>query len=278
MHFASIWTQYLHQLATMVQCSVMAPGKLSSSPTIFQTNKGFYTMTHISFKTQVDAAFTLLAEFKGTSKTGEGVSLTIIDNEGFNLDTVRTTGIKACGDCTHARPTGGRKNGLCYVYTRPGGSQGALGGILKAFEVAEVLELEVFIERFLLLAEAANYARFGKYGDPAASPTTAKIIARLALELRVLDVPYTGYTHQWRKKKAEPLKGLLMASTETTEQTIQAQLEGWYIFEVKPRKAKLDVIWCPAQKAKAEKAAPVTCKDCRMCDGSTVPHIQVRVH
>ncbi len=236
----------------------------------------------MQFKTQLKH-FTLLAEFKGTSKTGEGVSISIIDNKGIDLDTIRQKGQGACGDCQHARPTGQRKQGACYVYSRPGGSQGALGGLAKAFSKAEYLTLNEFNERVLVLAQAANYARIGKFGDPAADNETATAIKSILKLLRANNVPYTGYTHQWTKAKASELTGLLMASTESVEESAEARELGWSTFQVIGRKEEPTQIHCPAQEKKeafkrGELVAIPTCKECQLCDGSKLLSIQVKKH
>ena len=105
-----------------------------------------------TFKT-IGKHFTLLAECKGTSKTGDGVSISIIDNAGINLDTVRSKGMAACGDCPHKKAAPDRKHGTCYVYARPGGGQGALGGLVHTMGRVEGVSSSKFMEQVMTLRE-----------------------------------------------------------------------------------------------------------------------------
>jgi len=231
-----------------------------------------------TFKT-IGKHFTLLAECKGTSKTGEGVSISIIDNAGINLDTVRSKGMAACGDCSQRKAAPDRKHGGCYVYNRPGGGQGAIGGIVNALERADIKSIYQFIEQVVILSEVAGYLRIGKFGDPAADAWTASTLAIIIESLdENTNCIVTGYTHQWRKAKASPLRGLLMASTETNLDTATAIGHGWGAFQIIGRNEKPWLTQCPAQRAKKDKEDHVpTCKECGLCDGTPVT-IQIQKH
>jgi len=235
--------------------------------------------------------FTLLADVKGNKKVGGGLSISIVDNGGFDLDTIRQTGQKACGDCKHARPTDGRVQGACYVYSRPGGGQGALGGILSDLNKATELPLMEFFKQCVQLAKGFKYCRIGKFGDPAASTETVAFFKGFIGALRDADIVYTGYTHNWEKHRARPLRGLLMASCDTYGEALQAIDKNWGVYQVIGRNEETQHLHCPSQRqqkkkkavAKVDKIAALsisvpTCAECGLCDGKRVRIIQVQKH
>ena len=94
--------------------------------------------------------------------------------------------------------------------------------------------------------------RLGAWGDPAAIP----IITLKLLTAEFGD--WTGYTHQW-KNLPRHWGSLLMASTETAEETTVAQAKGWRTFSTEESP---DDILCPATNGETQ------CIDCRMCKGT----------
>ena len=212
--------------------------------------------------------------------------ISILPNGGFDLDSVRSKGSSACGDCPHAT-TAKRENeylrlhgklkkfkhGSCYVYKRVAGSQGALGGINNGFHRCDTVSLIKFVRQVTVLAELTGFIRIGEFGDPAADMQTADIIADI---LKGIDseVVRAAYTHQWRKSKAKNLKGLVMASCDTDEETKRALALGWSVFQVVGRKDTIDGTHCPAQATKGQ----INCDTCGKCDGLDNKLIQINLH
>ena len=230
--------------------------------------------------------FTLFARLGGNSKTGKGVMISILPNGGFDLETVRSKGSSACGDCPHAttakreaeyKRLHGKlkvfKHGTCYVYKRVGGSQGALGGINNGFHRCDTVSLVKFIQQITVLAELTGFIRIGEFGDPAADMQTADIIAAILVSIDS-EVVRAAYTHQWRKAKAKNLKGLVMASCENDKEKSKALKNGWSVFQVVGRKDIIKGIHCPAQKTGGE----INCDTCGKCDGIGNKLIQINLH
>jgi hypothetical protein len=229
-------------------------------------------MTSFETKTELKN-FALFARLGGNSKTDKGVMISILPKTGLDLENVRSKGSSSCGDCPHSKAQAGKKHGSCYVYKRPGGSQGALGGIQNGFSRCENVSLVKFVQQVTVLAELTGFIRVGEFGDPAADMQTADIIAAILVGIDPT-VTRACYTHQWNKKKAKNLKGLCMASCDTSEQTKKALELGWSVFEVVPRKADIQAVHCPAQATKGL----VNCNTCGKCTGSTVKHVQINLH
>jgi hypothetical protein len=230
--------------------------------------------------------FTLLARLAGNKKTGKGLMLSVVDNGGYDEKTVRTIGQKACGDCKHATAakrmaeqqllTGKLKpyvTGSCYVYKQIMGNGGTIRGLSNTFHRAEEKSLVRFAHLVAVLSEVSGFIRVGEFGDAAADSETASAIADIIKSIDS-EVVRAGYTHQWRKKKAAPLIGLVMASVDTEEEEKKAQSLGWQTFRVMEKKEAIPAaIHCPNQKVKNS----ITCKDCGRCNGKT-ESIQINLH
>ena len=218
--------------------------------------------------------FSLFARLGGNSKTGKGIMISILPKQGLDLETVRSKGASSCGDCPHAKASGKRKTGTCYTYKRPGGSQGALGGINNGFNRCDEISLIDFSNKVQVLAELTGYIRIGEFGDPAADKQVAEVIADI---IKSVDskVSRAGYSHQWKKAKAKALKGLVMASCDTIDEDKKAIQQGWSSFLVEPRKEEnLQGLHCPSQKT----GGVVTCAQCGLCDGSGNKTISINLH
>jgi len=104
--------------------------------------------------------------------------------------------------------------------------------------------------------------RLGTYGDPAAVPVHVwEALTRHASG-------HTGYTHQWRKPMAAPLRALVMASADSESDAIDARAAGWRYIRVSmpgdaPRLVGESV--CPAS---AEAGRKLTCAQCLACSGA----------
>jgi len=101
--------------------------------------------------------------------------------------------------------------------------------------------------------------RLGAYGDPAAVPIEIwKTVTYAA-------TGWTGYTHQWRTTPA--LQPYVMASADSPEDALQAQMRGWRTFRVVLPGAveRLENEGrCPAS---AEAGKKLTCSICMACSG-----------
>lgn len=167
-----------------------------------------------------------------------------------------------CGDCKK-KPSVAKGSGMlpCYVKTFQG-PRSTWEGSRKL----PTMPLESVREAI----QASGYAvRLGAYGDPSALP--ADVLTALTV-----DAPaHTGYTHQWRDRRFQWLRYLVMASVDTVEERDQAHALGWRTFRaISRREAFADLvggpgrqytreIWCPAVSHDRE----VTCATCRLCDG-----------
>lgn len=221
------------------------------------------------FKAKVGSHY-LMTRIRGNSKTGEAVMVSIIPAGGLDLDTIRAEGSSSCPDtCPNKKSFGKRKTGTCYTYKRPGGSQGVLGGLQKAFENSETVTLAAWLEKTTAAASLYGFLRAGEYGDPSITPEVAAGSKALLKNLKELDVRYTCYTHMWRKD--ETLRGLAMASSESPEITKEANVMGWNTFEVVPRNSPEKKL-CPAQQVKK-----FTCAQCGLCDGGH-NNVKIRMH
>ena len=121
--------------------------------------------------------------------------------------------------------------------------------------------------------------RLGAYGDPAAVPF--RVLVDL---IKRGSGKWTGYTHQWRQRKFQPLRKLVMASTSSVEETLEAQSKGWRTFRIrKPGEPLLKGEFeCPASEEAGKKK---TCDTCGACNGiglkgqrSRVPSVSIVVH
>jgi hypothetical protein len=81
-----------------------------------------------------------------------------------------------------------------------------------------------------------------------------------------------GYTHHWRSKEAEPLKGYFRASCETEEDVLKARDMGWgatmIVPKGAPKRMKLangeTAYLCPARRDVPNKP-DITCNTCTLC-------------
>lgn len=103
--------------------------------------------------------------------------------------------------------------------------------------------------------------RIGSYGDPCAVPFD------IWDELIPACDGHTGYTHQWRDRRFQDYRSLLMASVETEHDAQAARAMGWRTFRVAvtgepPAKGEFH---CPAS---AEQGYRETCESCGSCNGT----------
>jgi len=100
--------------------------------------------------------------------------------------------------------------------------------------------------------------RFGSYGDPAAVPVQVwKDLSKGARN-------HTGYTHAWNYCNEE-LKNYCMASVESVAHAKVAKARGWKTFRIRQSGSGLEA---GEMVCAAEKNEDITCKLCKMCDGT----------
>jgi len=109
--------------------------------------------------------------------------------------------------------------------------------------------------------------RFGSYGDPAAVPLT--VWQQLSEGAR----NNTGYTHAWKYCDQE-LQNYCMASVDNLQDKLAANAKGWKTFRIKKTGEETVV---KETICAAEKNADMTCKMCKLCDG-TKKDIAITVH
>jgi len=211
------------------------------------------------------AIATGLARTSRNVKTGAMIQIWILRADVSPVDATHSgADASICGGCPHrGRIEDGRNVGRsCYVrtYTAPRAVYAAYqrGAYPRAGDLAEL--------------GAGRRLRLGAYGDPAAVP------AHIWESLCSRADGWTGYTHQWRA--APGLQPYCMASVDTPEERVEAQLAGWRTFRVRSGDASrmTGEIDCPAS---AEAGHKTTCAACGLCRGSSSKSrksIVIRVH
>ena len=159
-----------------------------------------------------------------------------------------------CGDCPIKKE--------CYVLT----FQGPLS-VWNAYKRGTYMDLTrskkipaLLIRRLII--------RFGAYGDPAALPKW--LIKSIAENCK----DFTGYTHQWNKRKFNFLKNYFMASVETKKLAEKALKKGFRYFRIKQAGADNfeNEIDCPSDNG-------VQCIDCKLCNGAKqAKNITIEAH
>lgn len=213
------------------------------------------------------------SDLSDNKKTGQMAQLTIvIDDEHSPMEHIRRqTDDALCGECFHRGDPSTDRPRTCYVR------------VYRSIETQYKKLRGLPVRRG---ARAIPYGegrpapgqpiRLGAYGDPGFLPLD--VLRRLTLVART----WTGYTHQW---KSLPLgyARYLMASCETYEECILADLKGWRTFfcrKVDDESALAARNWinCPASE---EAGKLTTCEKCRLCMGSSAwskSHIWIRAH
>jgi len=190
-------------------------------------------------------------------KTGAMVQTYILRSDIPPVDAYRLgEDVSICGACPHRSLASGGSGG-CYVTVFHGPR--SVWACFKRGGYPRVSNPED------LLTASGRMLRLGSYGDPGAIP------AWVWRKLCGPGTPRTGYTHRWQDTGAD-LVGLVMASTDTPEETRAAQALGWSTFRVAPHDDPLRLAGearCPASEEAGRKT---TCDACPMaCDGMARP-------
>lgn len=204
---------------------------------------------------------------KANRKTGDMVQTYILRADVDPVAAVKTgADVSICGDCGHRGAWDadqGRMVGrTCYVNL----GQGALS-VFRAYQRGAYPRVT---PREASRIIAGRMVRLGTYGDPAAVPATVwRALLRFA-------AGHTGYTHQWRQRFAESLKGLCMASVETPGEAFRARAKGWRTFRIAAAAAPNvgREALCPASE---EAGQILQCADCKACDGASGRRSSIRI-
>lgn len=201
------------------------------------------------------------------SKTGDMVQTYILRDDVEPTDAVKTgADVSICGDCVHRGQwdeTRGRMVArTCYVNLGRGPLQ-----VFRAYRRGSYPLLDPSDAAKLI---RGRMVRLGTYGDPAAVP--AKVWRSLVKHAD----GWTGYTHQWRRRIAQGLKRLCMASADSAGEAALAHSKGWRTFRVADSKAPnvgRETV-CPASD---EMGKRLQCIDCKACDGANGRRGSIRI-
>ena len=194
-----------------------------------------------------------IATFKtSNTKTGAVIQTWILraDRDPVQASKASLDGA-VCGDCPHRHSLGG----ACYVTL----FQAPLG-VWRAWDRGNYTPSTKAQAKLDALKLAGNPVRLGAYGDPAAVPT------EVWCDLLDGAQAWTGYTHQWHKPVAAPLRTLCMASVDSELEAAQARALGWRTFRVvAPGDPEPDN---PAEIECLSDSRGLTCAQCRLCNGA----------
>lgn len=172
-------------------------------------------------------------------KTGDMIQTWILRADIAPVAALKTgADASICGDCP-------LRDGRCYVNV--GHAPQAIWKAYKRGNYSRATDLKT--------VGRGRKVRIGAYGDPAAVPV------KVWRSLVAGAVSWTGYTHQWKRRPS--LKGLVMASTETPDDTLKAWARGWRTFRVgvDPMPGE---ITCPSE------TIGTACADCALCKGTAL--------
>ena len=149
--------------------------------------------------------------------------------------------------------------GKCYThkFNQYVGFKSMLKSIKNEFATwDDVPEYDEYIGAVIVSMSANKFIRFGTYGEPSLHPQ------ELIESMVSASQNWTGYTHQWTKKKE--LSKFFMASVHTSEEEQNASSEGWRSYVA--TETKLDeYVNCPASKESGYKSS---CSKCGLCSGT----------
>jgi hypothetical protein len=185
-------------------------------------------------------------------KTGDVVQVWIMPRYAKPTDAMRNgRQTLVCGGCK-LQP---RRGGGCYVAPRQ------LNSIYRAYQRGSYPYLPASDYPAVL---RGRMVRLGAWGDPAFIPP--RIVDLLVRHSK----GHTGYTHQWKHRFAEHLRGICMASADSPAEALEAAAAGWGVFLVRPIGAPVVGIQCPSVRGKR-------CANCGLCDGRAVT-VSIEAH
>lgn len=201
------------------------------------------------------------------SKTGDMVQTYILRDDVEPTEAVKTgADVSICGDCVHRGAwdeTRGRMVArTCYVNLGHGPLQVFRAYVRGSYPEISPKECAEHIR--------GRMVRLGTYGDPAAVPVS------VWRDLLKHAEGWTGYTHQWRRRIAQGLKRLCMASADSAQEAALAHAKGWRTFRVADPKAPnvgRETV-CPASE---EAGKLLQCVDCKACEGANGRRSSIRI-
>jgi hypothetical protein len=132
-----------------------------------------------------------------------------------------------------------------------------IGMLSMLRSVKEIKPLDKIRDQILSWSKD-RYIRFGQYGEPTLVPLD------LVSDMVNVANNWTGYTHQWRKKKE--YSPYFMASTHSLAESLRAELIGFRSFvAVSVKIENKGFVQCPAAKETGKKS---NCEKCGLCSGS----------
>ncbi len=191
------------------------------------------------------------------TKTGKFIQTYILSDDGERPTDALNSGAdeSVCGSCIHRKVDGW---GTCYVNVGQGPNQVYAAYLRGAYPDFDISMLDDYF--------AGRIIRLGAYGDPAAVPV------RIWALLCGVASGWTGYTHQWRRRRGKPacdqeLRRYCMASVDTVAEMRLARRKGWKTFRVRNDDEPLEAheFVCPAAEEAGKRRQCETCLAC--CGG-----------
>jgi|694.fasta_scaffold06160_6 hypothetical protein len=188
-------------------------------------------------------------------KTGNMVQTYILPDNGMSpvFNAQNLLDVSVCGDCKHRRGLGGS----CYVNLGQG-PRAVADGIVRGIYPENFTQAQLGCQ--------GRMVRLGTYGDPMAVP------AWVWLNLLLLAVGHTGYSHQWNNPAIDPeqhaaIMTLCMASADSPEDYTRAQSMRLRSFRVRTAEqpALQGEFECPASEEQGKRK---TCAECMACNGT----------
>lgn len=190
-------------------------------------------------------------------KTGALIQLYILPIDILPRDAYTSGSKSVCGDCKYNGDNG------CYV------RWSHLKGIWNSARSQNPIPISLAKEFVKGLR-----VRVGAAGDPAAIPFSFWNDLLSSCE------SHTGYTHQWNKPQFASLSRLFVASTDSKEETKQANAKGWNTFEVidNEEPSKDSVLCLATDTTKSINGLPFSCATCMLCNGKGKKNVYVNLH
>lgn len=163
-----------------------------------------------------------------------------------------------CGDCPFAVNNGAKLND-CYTHKRNqySGFLSQLRSVAREFEsIDNIPTFDMDMMNSIAYASTDKFVRFGTYGEPTLIPY--KLITMITARAK----NWTGYTHQWAKKR--DYSKYFMASTHNLIQEKFASDMGFRSF-VSSDEPLPSLVSCPASKESGFKS---NCSKCGLCSGT----------
>ena len=179
----------------------------------------------------------------------------------FDLDAAN------CMDCPLSNNSG---NGKCYThkYLQFSGLVSMLKSLCKE-EIHQGLD-DVDRLGIKLMAERADFIRFGTYGEPSLLPLDLVGDIVVAGQCK-----WTGYTHQARKDWAQDYSQYFMASAHSDKDA--ASITGWRAFVCTEPDDTSTAVQCPASK----ELSVSNCSTCGLCSGIVgkgSKNVKIKIH